>query len=137
MSEAKYTSVCTVPEPGTPKEQEGSELDVINSSGGEEKSILDNHDSNSISDIESDKDITSDENSPYESVCATVSNKDDPTLPSLTFRFWVLAIPLTIIVSLFNQVFWFRTLSVGIGGMIMQLSVFPLGNYWNAHCPAE
>ncbi|RKP09886.1 oligopeptide transporter 4 [Thamnocephalis sphaerospora] len=67
------------------------------------------------------------EDSPYAIVRATVSNKDDTSLPTITVRFWLLAVPFTIAVSLFNQIFWFRTLSVTITGVIVQLITLPLG----------
>ncbi|RKP26003.1 oligopeptide transporter OPT family [Syncephalis pseudoplumigaleata] len=67
------------------------------------------------------------EDSPYLLVRAAVSNKDDPSLPTLTFRFWLISIPFTVFVSVFNQIFSFRTLSIGISGIIIQLITLPIG----------
>lgn len=67
------------------------------------------------------------EDSPFEIVRATVSNQDDQTLPVVTFRFWFLGISLTILLSIFNQVFWFRTQSFMISIFVVQLLSFPLG----------
>jgi len=47
--------------------------------------------------------LDEEENSPIPEVAAIVSNKDDPTLPVMTFRFWVMAVIFSIILSFFNQ----------------------------------
>ncbi|KAF9171457.1 hypothetical protein BGX21_007394, partial [Mortierella sp. AD011] len=52
--------------------------------------------------------LEEEENSPIPEVAAIVSNTDDPSLPSLTFRFWVMAIAFSVIISFCNQFFWFR-----------------------------
>lgn len=44
-----------------------------------------------------------DENSPIPEVAAIVSNKDDPTLPVMTFRYYVMAIIFSLVLSFFNQ----------------------------------
>ncbi|KAG0094664.1 hypothetical protein BGZ93_006915 [Podila epicladia] len=47
--------------------------------------------------------LEEDENSPIPEVAAIVSNKDDPSMPVLTFRFWLMAIIFSIVLSFFNQ----------------------------------
>ena len=47
--------------------------------------------------------LEEEENSPIPEVAAIVSNKDDPSTPVLTFRFWVMAVIFSIILSFFNQ----------------------------------
>ncbi|KAF9213428.1 hypothetical protein BGZ59_005354 [Podila verticillata] len=47
--------------------------------------------------------LEEEENSPIPEVAAIVSNKDDPSMPVLTFRFWVMAIIFSIVLSFFNQ----------------------------------
>ncbi|KAG0338113.1 hypothetical protein BG005_003858 [Podila minutissima] len=47
--------------------------------------------------------LEEDENSPIPEVAAIVSNKDDPSLPVLTFRFWLMAILFSVVLSFFNQ----------------------------------
>ncbi|RKP10400.1 oligopeptide transporter OPT family [Thamnocephalis sphaerospora] len=69
------------------------------------------------------------EDSPYAVVRATVSNKDDPSLPTLTFRFWLISVPLTIAVAMFNQMFWFRTINISIGNSVIILIILPLGRW--------
>ncbi|KAF9963117.1 hypothetical protein BGZ70_007626, partial [Mortierella alpina] len=47
--------------------------------------------------------LDEEENSPIPEVAAIVSNKDDPTIPVMTFRFWVMAVVFSVILSFFNQ----------------------------------
>lgn len=47
--------------------------------------------------------LEEEENSPIPEVAAIVSNKDDPSMPVLTFRFWVMAVIFSIVLSFFNQ----------------------------------
>ncbi|RKP10409.1 OPT oligopeptide transporter protein-domain-containing protein [Thamnocephalis sphaerospora] len=77
--------------------------------------------------VDSAGDPLDDEDSPFEIVRATVSNKDDGTLPTLTFRFWLLSILFTAILSFANQVLAFRDYSILISPIVVQLVSFPLG----------
>jgi len=43
------------------------------------------------------------ENSPIPEVAAIVSNKDDPSLPVMTFRYYIMAILFSLVLSFFNQ----------------------------------
>lgn len=43
------------------------------------------------------------ENSPIPEVAAIVSNKDDPSLPVMTFRYYVMAVVFSLVLSFFNQ----------------------------------
>lgn len=47
--------------------------------------------------------LDEEENSPIPEVAAIVSNKDDPSLPTLTFRTWFLGIFFTVVLSFLNQ----------------------------------
>lgn len=47
--------------------------------------------------------LEEEENSPIPEVAAIVSNKDDPGLPVMTFRFWVMAVLFSCLLSFFNQ----------------------------------
>ncbi|KAI9597038.1 oligopeptide transporter [Syncephalis fuscata] len=67
------------------------------------------------------------EDSPFDIVRATVSNKDDPTLPSMTFRFWVLGTFFTVVLSFINQFFWFRETPLTVSVLVAQLLSYPLG----------
>jgi len=47
--------------------------------------------------------LEEEENSPIPEVAAIVSNKDDPSLPVMTFRYYVMAVIFSLILSFFNQ----------------------------------
>ncbi|KAI8324470.1 OPT superfamily oligopeptide transporter [Martensiomyces pterosporus] len=68
-----------------------------------------------------------DDDSPYEIVRANVSNVDDTTLPSLTFRTWVLGTCFTAALAFVNQFFFFRSNPITLNGYVIQLLTFPLG----------
>jgi len=67
------------------------------------------------------------ENSPIESVRATVSMNDDKSLPCVTFRFWVLSTLTTTFGAAFSQYYYFTVMPVTISVFIVQLVSYPLG----------
>ncbi|CAL0323072.1 unnamed protein product [Lupinus luteus] len=67
------------------------------------------------------------ENSPIKQVALTVSTTDDPSLPVLTFRMWVLGTLSCILLSFLNQFFWYRTEPLTITAISAQIAVVPLG----------
>ncbi|XP_019458237.1 PREDICTED: oligopeptide transporter 7-like [Lupinus angustifolius] len=69
----------------------------------------------------------SNENSPIKQVALTVSTKDDPSLPVLTFRMWFLGTLSCILLSFLNQFFWYRTEPLTITAISAQIAVVPLG----------
>ncbi|XP_047336037.1 oligopeptide transporter 7-like [Impatiens glandulifera] len=69
----------------------------------------------------------SEENSPVEQVALTVPTGDDPSLPGLTFRMWVLGILSCFVLSCINQFFWYRTEPLIISAISAQIAVVPLG----------
>jgi len=75
------------------------------------------------------------ENSPFEVIRATVSNKDDPTLPTLTFRALFIGTMFTAILAFVNQFFWFRTHPLTIGILVVQLLTYPIGRFFAAVLP--
>ncbi|KAF9187013.1 hypothetical protein BGZ50_002181 [Haplosporangium sp. Z 11] len=80
--------------------------------------------------------LEEEENSPIPEVAAIVSNKDDPSTPVLTFRFWVMAVLFSIILSFFNQFFWFRTHPMTISTLVIQLLSYPFGKFLAKVLPA-
>ncbi|KAG0338462.1 hypothetical protein BG005_003703, partial [Podila minutissima] len=80
--------------------------------------------------------LEEEENSPIPEVAAIVSNKDDPTLPVLTFRYWFMAILFSLLLSFFNQFFWFRTKPMSISPLVIQLLAYPLGKFMARILPA-
>lgn len=61
------------------------------------------------------------ENSPYAEVRGVVDNTDDPTMPSFTFRVWVLGILLSGAGAFINQLFSIRNPSVYVTSNVAQL----------------
>ena len=53
------------------------------------------------------------EDSPYPEVRASVSNVDDPEMPALTFRMWIIGLVLCMIGSAMNVFFNFRWVGSG------------------------
>jgi hypothetical protein len=52
--------------------------------------------------------------SPYPEVCSAVANTDDPTMPSSTFRAWVVGLIWAVLLPGVNQFFFFRYPAVSI-----------------------
>ncbi|KAK5807853.1 OPT family small oligopeptide transporter [Linnemannia elongata] len=73
--------------------------------------------------------LEEEENSPIPEVAAIVSNKDDPNMPVLTFRFWLMAVLFSCLLSFFNQFFWFRTHPMTISTLVIQLLSYPFGKF--------
>ncbi|KAF8975589.1 hypothetical protein BGZ46_009001, partial [Entomortierella lignicola] len=73
--------------------------------------------------------LEEEENSPIPEVAAIVSNKDDPTLPCLTFRFWVMGVFFTVLLAFVNQFFFFRTNPLTLSAMVIQLIAYPIGKF--------
>ncbi|XP_034675656.1 oligopeptide transporter 7 isoform X1 [Vitis riparia] len=67
------------------------------------------------------------ENSPIKQVALTVPTTDDPSLPVLTFRMWVLGTVSCVLLSFLNQFFWYRTEPLTITAISAQIAVVPLG----------
>ncbi|KAF9110360.1 hypothetical protein BGX27_006455 [Mortierella sp. AM989] len=73
--------------------------------------------------------LEEEENSPIPEVAALVSNKDDPSLPALTFRFWVMGVFFSILLAFVNQFFFFRTHPMTLTALVIQLIAFPIGKF--------
>ncbi|KAL1319820.1 hypothetical protein HN51_064569 [Arachis hypogaea] len=67
------------------------------------------------------------EKSAIEQVALTVPTSDDPSLPVLTFRMWVLGSLSCVLLSFLNQFFWYRTEPLSITAISAQIAVVPLG----------
>ncbi|KAL7421661.1 hypothetical protein Q5752_003430 [Cryptotrichosporon argae] len=67
------------------------------------------------------------ENSPYAEVRALVEPHDDPALPSLTLRVWIIGVLFSGIGAFVNQLFSVRQPSVYIYAAVAQLLAFPFG----------
>ncbi|KAG0266236.1 hypothetical protein BG011_002933 [Mortierella polycephala] len=80
--------------------------------------------------------LEEEENSPIPEVAAIVSNKDDPSIPVMTFRYYVMAVIFSVILSFFNQFFWFRTHPMTISTLVIQLLSYPFGKFLAAVLPS-
>jgi hypothetical protein len=69
------------------------------------------------------------EDSPYAEVRAAVSNLDDPDMPALTLRSWVLGMFVCLVVASANTFFYFRSPSPTIPYMVVQVVVYPMGKF--------
>ncbi|KAF5462981.1 hypothetical protein F2P56_018940 [Juglans regia] len=80
----------------------------------------------------SDSGLTEDgsgvENSPIEQVALTVPVTDEPSLPSFTFRTWILGTLACVLLSFLNQFFWYRREPLSITSISAQIAVVPLGH---------
>lgn len=77
------------------------------------------------------------ENSPVKQVALTVPTTDDPSLPVLTFRMWVLGTASCILLSFLNQFFWYRTQPLLISAISAQIAVVPFGHFMAASLPTR
>ncbi|GER45957.1 oligopeptide transporter [Striga asiatica] len=64
---------------------------------------------------------------PIEEVRLTVSPDDDPSLPVLTFRTWLLGLTSCVMLSFINQFFGYRQNSLSVSAVVVQLVSLPLG----------
>jgi len=92
-------------------------------------SIIDEKDAKwqvSLHDVESNKE-EEEENSPIPMVAATVSTKDDPSLPALTFRFWVLGTFFTCLGAALSEFYYFRANGPSFSILFVQLAAYGMG----------
>ncbi|KAI8459070.1 oligopeptide transporter 4 [Phakopsora pachyrhizi] len=75
------------------------------------------------------------EDSPYPEVRASVSNIDDPEMPCLTFRAWLLGLFFVIICGSLNMFFQLRYPSPFITPVIVQIISYPAGKLCAAILP--
>ncbi|GMH18298.1 hypothetical protein Nepgr_020139 [Nepenthes gracilis] len=66
---------------------------------------------------------------PVKQVDLTVPKTDDPTLPVVTFRMWVLGLASCILLSFVNQFMWYRANPMIISSISAQIAVVPLGHF--------
>lgn len=79
--------------------------------------------------------VALEDESPYPEVRSAVANTDDPTMPSSTFRAWVIGIIWAILIPGVNQFFFFRFPSVTITQIVPQLLSFPICKAWARYLP--
>ncbi|CAI0437595.1 unnamed protein product [Linum tenue] len=75
--------------------------------------------------------------SPIEQVRLTVPITDDPTIPALTFRTWVLGVASCVFLSFLNQFFSFRSNALYVSSVSAQILVLPMGKLMAATLPEK
>jgi OPT family small oligopeptide transporter len=76
-----------------------------------------------------DFDTLQDEDSPYPEVRASVSNIDDPDMPTLTIRMWLVGLVLSLAGSGMNMFFNFRQPAPLVIPVVLLLVAHPLGKF--------
>ncbi|KAK9134007.1 hypothetical protein Scep_013535 [Stephania cephalantha] len=82
----------------------------------------------------SDKEVN---DNPIDQVRLTVPITDDPTLPVLTFRTWVLGMLSCFVLAFLNQFFSYRRLPLYISSVSAQIVVLPIGKLMAATLPTR
>ncbi|KAK7317104.1 hypothetical protein RJT34_01060 [Clitoria ternatea] len=67
----------------------------------------------------------------------TVPKTDDPTLPIVTFRMWVLGIVSCVFLSFVNQFFWYRTQPLFVTSISAQIAVVPVAHFMARMLPTR
>lgn len=75
------------------------------------------------------------EKCPIRQVELTVPKTDDPSLPILTFRMWVLGVVSCVILSFLNQFFWYRKQPLIVSSISAQIAVVPIGHFMATTLP--
>ncbi|XVE64450.1 hypothetical protein DITRI_Ditri07aG0101500 [Diplodiscus trichospermus] len=68
------------------------------------------------------------EECPVKQVELTVPKTDDPTLPAVTFRMWVLGLAACVVLSFVNQFFWYRRMPLTVSSISAMIAVVPIGH---------
>ncbi|TFL07122.1 OPT oligopeptide transporter [Pterulicium gracile] len=76
-----------------------------------------------------DFDAIDDEDSPFPEVRASVSNIDDPEMPALTIRMWVIGLLLCMLSSACNVFFNFRSPAPSVVPLALLLVAYPVGKF--------
>ncbi|OVA10985.1 Oligopeptide transporter [Macleaya cordata] len=74
---------------------------------------------------------------PIEQVRLTVPTTDDPSLPCLTFRTWVLGLTSCAVLAFLNQFFGYRQNPIGISSVCVQITVLPIGKLMAKWLPTK
>ncbi|KAK8936034.1 Oligopeptide transporter 5 [Platanthera zijinensis] len=86
---------------------------------------------------EEEGDNVMDDESPIEQVRLTVPTTDDPTMPALTFRTWILGITSCALLAFLNQFFGYRQNPLYISSVSAQIAVLPIGKLMAAYLPTK
>ncbi|KIL55880.1 hypothetical protein M378DRAFT_188634 [Amanita muscaria Koide BX008] len=79
--------------------------------------------------MEFDLDAIEEEDSPYPEVRASVSNIDDPDMPAMTIRMWLVGLLLCMASSALNVFFNFRSPAPMVVPIVLLLISYPIGKF--------
>ncbi|KAL1916174.1 uncharacterized protein VTP21DRAFT_6178 [Calcarisporiella thermophila] len=77
------------------------------------------------------------ENSPIKEVRETISNRDDPNMPCMTFRMWFIGLFFVVIFGFINQMFQFHYPPFLVSAMVVQLLSYPIGRFFAWVLPTQ
>lgn len=80
--------------------------------------------------MEFDFDAVNEEDSPFPEVRASVSNIDDPEMPAMTLRMWVIGLVLCMTASAMNLFFNFRQPAPSVSPLALLLVCYPIGKFF-------
>jgi len=127
----------TYPVGGLPGGELGYEKDVHESSSEEDKvPDAEGYDGQDPLDMLSQYG-EEEEDSPFPEVRASVSNIDDPEMPCLTARSWILGLVFTCVCSALNIFFNLRYPSPYITSVLVQILTYPAGKVMAAYLPTR
>ncbi|KAF7969963.1 hypothetical protein HWV62_25516 [Athelia sp. TMB] len=92
-------------------------------------SMMDNDSREGSVKMEFDFDAIDEEDSPYPEVRASVSNIDDPDMPALTIRMWIIGLTLCLVSNAANTFFNFRYPAPNVGPLTLLLISYPIGKF--------
>ncbi|KAG8220677.1 OPT oligopeptide transporter protein-domain-containing protein [Butyriboletus roseoflavus] len=87
--------------------------------------------------LEPNRAVEFDDDSPYPEVRSAVANTDDPSIPVMTLRTWVLGLAWSVLIPGVNQFLFFRYPAVPVVGIVAQLISYPLGSLMAAYMPRK
>ncbi|KAI9568837.1 OPT oligopeptide transporter protein-domain-containing protein [Boletus coccyginus] len=79
--------------------------------------------------MEFDFDAVNEEDSPFPEVRASVSNIDDPEMPVMTLRMWVIGLVLCMIAGSLNTFFNFRQPAPSVSPLALLIISYPIGKF--------
>ncbi|KAG7019371.1 Oligopeptide transporter 3, partial [Cucurbita argyrosperma subsp. argyrosperma] len=79
--------------------------------------------------------LASEERCSVEEVALVVPETDDPTLPVMTFRSWVLGLVSCCLLIFLNTFFTYRSQPLAISAILMQIAVLPIGRFMASTLP--
>ena len=79
--------------------------------------------------------LPSEERCSVEEVALVVPETDDPSLPVMTFRSWVLGLVSCCLLIFLNTFFTYRSQPLAISAILMQIAVLPIGRFMASTLP--